>query len=322
MEKYICLASRYGIVFLCVNNLRFSVQFSALEKQLQEVADMLYEKMDDLLPVPEGTKEQVVMEAMRYSSLSHGKRLRPFLTVMTSQLFGVSLQSSLQAAAAIEFIHVYSLIHDDLPAMDNDDFRRGQPSCHKKFDEATAILAGDALLTHAFHTLADDETHRDCSVRIELIAAVAKAVGYSGMVGGQMLDMISEKEEFEFSEIVRLQRMKTGALFALSCETGAILGKASRNLRNALRAYANNLGLAFQITDDLLDAEGTRESTGKTVNKDKKAGKKTFVSVMGIQQAREHAAMLAEQAVEHLAVFRSQADILRDLAKFVIHRQK
>jgi len=298
------------------------VLFSELEKQLQEIGDMLYDKMDDLLPIPEGTKEEKLMEAMRYSALSHGKKLRPFLTVVTSQMFGVSLQSSLQAAAAIEFIHVYSLVHDDLPCMDDDDFRRGQPSCHKKYGEATAVLTGDALLNHAFQVLADEGTHRDASVRIELIQAVTKASGYAGLIGGQIIDILSENEQLGFSEIVRLQRMKTGALFALSCEAGAILGKAPRNLRNALRAYANNLGLAFQITDDLLDAEGSRESTGKTVRKDQKAGKQTFVSAMGLEQARDHAKMLAEQAEEHLAAFRSQGDLLRDLAKFVVTRQK
>jgi farnesyl diphosphate synthase len=298
------------------------VPFTALEKQLQEVGELLYQKMDDFLPVPEGTMEQKLMEAMRYSALSHGKKLRPFLTVMTSQLFGVSLESSLQTAAAIEFIHVYSLIHDDLPAMDDDDFRRGQPSCHKKYGEALAILAGDALLTYAFQALADEGTHRDASVRIELIEAVAKASGYAGMVGGQTIDILAENQDLEFSEIVRLQRMKTGALFAISCEAGAILGKAPRNLRNALKAYAHNLGLAFQITDDLLDAEGTREATGKTVRKDQQAGKKTFVSVMGVDQARAHAKMLAEQAVEHLSAFRDQAQTLKVLAQYVISRHK
>ncbi len=300
----------------------FYVPFVALEKQLQEVGEMLFQKMDDFLPIPEGTREQRLMEAMRYSALSHGKKLRPFLTVMTSQLFGVSLESSLQTAAAIEFIHVYSLIHDDLPSMDNDDFRRGQPSCHKKYGEATAILAGDALLTYAFQTLADEGTHRDASVRIELIEAVAKASGYAGMVGGQTIDILTENQTLDFSEIVRLQRMKTGALFAISCEAGAILGKAPRNLRNALKAYANNLGLAFQITDDLLDVEGTRESTGKTVKKDQQAGKQTFVSVMGVEQARAHAKMLADQAVEHLAAFRDQAQTLKVLAQYVISRHK
>lgn len=295
---------------------------SILEPKLQEVSELVYMKMSDLLPVPEGTLEQELHEAMRYATLSGGKRLRPFLTVTTSQLFGVSLESALQTAAAIEFIHSYSLVHDDLPAIDNDDFRRGQPSCHKKYSEATAILTGDALLTFAFEVLADESTHRDPMVRIELIEAVSKAAGHAGMVGGQMVDIKAEKQCLEFNEIVRLQRLKTGALFSISCEAGAILGRANRNLRNSLKAYANNLGLAFQITDDLLDAEGTREETGKTVGKDSASGKATFVSCMGVDKAREQSKMLAVQAKQHLVHFGEAANLLHVLADYVINRTK
>jgi farnesyl diphosphate synthase len=298
------------------------VSHDHLEHSLSEIGELVLEKLAEILPMPEGTKEQRLFEAMRYSTLSRGKRLRPFLTVETAQLFGVSLESSLQTAAAIELIHSYSLIHDDLPAIDNDDFRRGQPSCHKKFGEAVAILAGDALLTYSFQVLSDDVTHRDPAVRIELVECIAKASGYSGMVGGQVIDILAQNTTLDFNEIVRLQRMKTGALFAISCEAGAILGKAPRNLRNALRAYANNLGLAFQITDDLLDAEGTREETGKAVQKDAKAGKATLVSCLGIEQARAHAKMLAAQAIEHLSVFGEQASMLQELADYVISRTK
>lgn len=278
--------------------------------------------MADLLPIPEGTMEQKLFEAMRYSTLSQGKRLRPFLTVVSAQLFGVSLEAALQTAAAIELIHSYSLIHDDLPAIDNDDFRRGQLSCHKKFGEATAILTGDALLTFAFEILADETTHRDPAVRIELVSSIAKASGFAGMVGGQVIDILAENTKLDFNEIVRLQRMKTGALFAISCEASAILGRASRNLRNSLKAYANNLGLAFQITDDLLDAQGTRSDTGKTVRKDQKAGKATLVACLGVEKAKEHAAILANQATQHLSVFGEQAAMLKTLTEYVMVRTK
>lgn len=296
--------------------------FAKLESELNEIAELVYYKMAEILPMPEGTAEQNLFEAMRYATLSKGKRLRPFLTVMSARLFGVSLESAVQTAVAIELIHSYSLVHDDLPAIDNDDFRRGQPSCHKKFGEAIAILTGDALLTFAFQVLADQGTHRDPGVRIELVEALSKASGFNGMVGGQVIDMVSQNQELEFNEIIRLQRMKTGELFAISCEAGAILGKAPRNLRNALRAYANNLGLAFQITDDLLDAEGTRAETGKSVRKDSNAGKATLITAMGIEQARAHAKMLASQAVEHLNPFRDQSSLLISLAEYVISRNK
>ena len=293
----------------------------ALKEKLQEVSEGLSQKMDALLPKPDNLREDRLFEAMRYSSLSSGKRLRPLLTVAASELFGVSFESSIQTAAALEFIHCYSLIHDDLPAIDNDDFRRGQPSCHKQFDEATALLAGDALLTYAFEVLADDTTHRDSSVRSELVCYIARAAGFSGMIGGQTIDILAQTQDLDYSEIVRLQRMKTGSLFLVSCEAGAILGKAPRNLRASLKAYASNLGVAFQITDDLLDAEGTREQTGKGVRKDQELGKATLVQFLGIEQARQHAEMLAKQAVEHLAVFGSRANLLRELADYIVNRE-
>jgi farnesyl diphosphate synthase len=293
----------------------------ALAQKLQEVSEQLNQYLDELLPQPENGEARVI-EAMRYSALSGGKRLRPFLTVSSANLFSVSREASLQTAAAIELMHTYSLIHDDLPAMDNDDLRRGQPSCHRKFDEATAILAGDALQSFAFQILADSSTHPDSNVRCELVRTLAIASGCRGMVGGQMMDMLAENKTLETDEIIRLQRMKTGELFALSCEAGAILGKASRNLRNALRGYAHDMGLAFQITDDLLDVEGTRDETGKSVNKDKVAGKATLVSVLGVDQARAQAQMLAAQAKRYLDVFDGRADILRELADFVVTRRK
>ncbi len=293
-----------------------------LDAMLHEISDNLTERMDELLPNQDEHRESQLFEAMRYSALSEGKRLRPFLTVISASLFGVSRSCSLQAAAAIEFVHAYSLIHDDLPAMDNDDMRRGKPSCHIKFGEATAILAGDALLSFAFEVLADPSTHADTAVRCELMRCLAAASGCRGMVGGQMLDLIAEHQALAVNEIIRLQRLKTGELFAISCEAGAILGKASRNLRNALRGYANDMGLAFQITDDLLDAEGREEVAGKTLRKDKSAGKATLISAMGIEKAREQARVLSNQAIAYLEPFESRADLLRDLARYVIERQK
>ena len=236
---------------------------------------------------PDG--EGKVIEAMRYSALAGGKRLRPFLTVESARLFGVNPEAAMMTAAAMEFVHTYSLIHDDLPAMDNDDFRRGKPSCHKQFGEAAAILAGDALLTYAFEVLANPRVHADANVRCELIRSVARAAGVRGMVGGQMMDIDAEKQDLSIEEVIRLQRLKTGEMFAVSCEAGAILGKAPDALRARLQRYAHDIGLAFQITDDLLDVEGTRTETGKGVKKDAAKGKATLISVLGIDRAREQA---------------------------------
>ncbi len=313
-----------------------------IQDALAEVAEKLDRVMDGLLPNPVAVQNKVislhsreektelsgppsgetkVMEAMRYSALSGGKRMRPFLTVECAKLFGVSAEVALTTAAAIEFVHVYSLIHDDLPAMDNDDFRRGKPSCHKQFGEAAAILAGDALLTYAFEIMSHQSVHPDANVRCELIRSVASAAGARGMVGGQMMDLDAENQELSAEEVIRLQRLKTGEMFAVSCEAGAILGKAPDALRSRLQRYAHDIGIAFQITDDLLDVEGTREETGKGVGKDKKKGKATLVSVMGVERAREHAKVLAEQAVAHLSAFDERAESLRVLAKFVITRR-
>lgn len=290
-----------------------------LEDTLLGTSEAVYDTLEGLLPEPEVGKGRRLLEAMRYSTLSHGKRLRPFLVMTCASLFGVSRSSSLQAAAAIELVHAYSLVHDDLPAMDDDDIRRGQPSCHVKYDEATAILVGDALLTLAFEVLSDVDTHVDPMVRCELVTAVARASGHAGMVGGQMLDLSADHARMSINEVTRLQRMKTGALFVVSCEIGAILGKAPRNLRNALKGYANDLGLAFQITDDLLDAES--DDNDFSDRHHKSVDKATFVSALGMEKAKEQAVILAEQAVRHLHVFDKRAEVLRELAEFVIHRQ-
>jgi farnesyl diphosphate synthase len=258
---------------------------------------------------------------MRYGALGGGKRLRPFLVMSSAKLFGVSDKSAVRAAAAVEFSHCYSLVHDDLPAMENSDLRRGKPTVHKEFDDATAILAGDALLTYAFEILSDPQTHEDPNVRCALVTALAKASGANGMVGGQMLDLIAETTQLDIGAITRLQRMKTGELIAFSCEAGAILGKASPPQRQSLRAYAHDLGLAFQIIDDLLDAEGNEATTGKSVGRDEKAGKATFVSILGAERARAQANLLADQAARHLNIFEGRAKHLEQVARFVVERE-
>jgi farnesyl diphosphate synthase len=269
--------------------------------------------LDRLLAAPPGLEARVY-DAMRYSALAPGKRLRPLLVLAGARLFGVSRRSALQVAVAIEMVHAYSLIHDDLPAMDNSDLRRGRPTCHKEFDEATAVLAGDGLLTMAFEVLSDPDTHGDPAVRCELVSALATAAGAAGMVGGQMIDLIAETRRLDIGAITRLQRMKTGALIAFACEAGAILAKAAPELRTALRGYAHDLGLAFQIADDLLDVEGS-------VGADAVAGKATFVSILGVDRARAQAELLVGQAVAHLELFEDRAELLRQVARFVVNRR-
>lgn len=291
-----------------------------LQEEMEKVIAQTNRMLERLIPntdLPEGK----LYDAMRYSTLGGGKRLRPFLVIHTSQLFGVDVRRAARVAAALEMLHSYSLVHDDLPAMDNADLRRGQPSTHKKFDEATAILAGDALLTYAFEVLADPETHEDPRVRIELVAKLANAAGHYGMVGGQMLDLIGEKQTFDLAIIQRLQRMKTGRLISFACEAGATLGRASEPQRRALANFANDLGLAFQVTDDILDVEGSEAETGKPTGKDVAAGKATFVSTMGKEQAKAHAEMLVKQAITHLNMFDYRADVLKELAQYVLKRR-
>lgn len=277
--------------------------------------------LDRLLAAPPGPEARV-FEAMRYSALAPGKRLRPFLVFASSHLFAVQRRSALQVACAIEMVHAYSLVHDDLPAMDDSDLRRGRPTCHKKFDEATAVLAGDGLLTFAFEVLAHPDTHGDPAVRCELVSALAQAAGAHGMVGGQMIDLLAENDRsLDIGAITRLQRLKTGALIAFACEAGAILAKAAPELRQALRGYAHDLGLAFQIADDLLDVEGDSEQTGKPTGSDAAAGKATFVSILGIERARAQAQLLVRQAVAHLDPFEERAELLRSAARFVVDRR-
>lgn len=292
----------------------------SLSDALAAVADAVNAELDHLLSIPDGPESRVV-ESMRYSALDGGKRLRPFLVMQSAGLFNVSESAALRVAAAIEMVHCYSLIHDDLPCMDNDDLRRGRPTNHKKFDEQTALLAGDALLTKAFEVLAAEPTHTDPTVRCELVWELAHASGSAGMVGGQMVDLRASEFAMDVPAITRLQQMKTGRLFDFSCIAGAVLAKAPHQLRQALKNYAHDMGLAFQIADDLLDVEGDTATVGKQTGKDADAGKATFISLLGVERARAQADMLADQAIQHLEPFDEKADLLRATAKFVVNRR-
>ncbi len=291
-----------------------------LQTEMNRVAEAVEKTIGHILPETE-LAENRLFQAMRHGTLSGGKRLRPFLTMHTANLFNVDPQRARRVAAAVEFVHCYSLIHDDLPAMDDAKLRRGKPTVHIQFDEATAILAGDALLTLAFEVLSEPETHEDPRVRCELVRALAKASGGHGMAGGQMLDLIGEREEFDLGTISRLQRMKTGKLMAFACEAGAILGKGNEPHRKALCNYAFDLGLAFQVTDDILDVEADPQDTGKDTGKDTQAGKSTFVSTMGKEQAKNRAEILVRQAIGHLKIFDGRAEILQRLAQYVLERR-
>jgi farnesyl diphosphate synthase len=284
------------------------------------------EALQTLLPEPEG-HEARLLEAMRYATLGGGKRLRGFLVIESAKLFSVADTCAARVAAAIEMLHAYSLVHDDLPSMDDDDLRRGRPSTHRAFDEATAILAGDALQARAFEVLAEPDTHSDPQARSELVAALAAAAGARGMAGGQMIDVIAPQLQaargrpLDAMEVGRLQALKTGRLIQFSAEAGAILGRASPPQRHLLAAYGRDVGSAFQIADDLLDVEGTAEQIGKASGKDAAAGKATLVTILGVERARAHAEMMAEQAAEHLESFGDRAATLRALAAFVVTRR-
>lgn len=294
-----------------------------LKQEMQNISSLVDKKIDELLYVNDKPESRVV-EAMRYSALAGGKRLRPFLVVVSSRIFDVSEGFALRVAAALEMIHCYSLIHDDLPAMDDDDMRRGVLTCHKKYDEATAILAGDALLTKAFEVIADEKTCDDANVRCALALRLAKASGDYGMIGGQMLDIWAETQNsVGLDDVKRLQGMKTGELISFGCEAGAILAgfKEGDDEYKALKSYAEKLGLAFQITDDLLDVEGDAETVGKAVGKDEDAGKATFVSLLGIDEAKQKAADIVASACDDLSMFGDKAESLKDIAQFVLERK-
>ncbi|MCC3861317.1 polyprenyl synthetase family protein [Pseudemcibacter aquimaris] len=289
------------------------------QKSLKDFASTIEDKMLSLLPKPDGMEERVI-DAMRYALLAGGKRMRPFMLVEAAKLFSIDDESAMRVAAATECIHTYSLIHDDLPAMDDDDLRRGKPTTHIKYDEATAILAGDALLTLGFEILASEKTHPDPTVRCELVTSLSRAIGAKGMVGGQMIDLIAENQSLQHDEISRMQHMKTGELIVFSCEAAAILAKVEGEKRDALVQYAEKIGLAFQIVDDLLDIEGCSTKIGKTAGKDVEAGKATFVSVLGADKARLLADELIDEAIQIMDVFDDNADVLKSLAAFVIKR--
>ena len=291
-----------------------------LPAALAEHAATVERALDVLLPPPEG-HERRLLEAMRYATLNGGKRMRGFLVMEVAQLFGVASTAAARVAASVEMLHAYSLVHDDLPCMDDDDLRRGQPSTHRKFDEATAVLAGDALQTRAFEILAEPDTHGDPQARCDLVLALALASGARGMCGGQMIDMATQGQALTAAEVGRLQALKTGRLIQYSAEAGAILGRAPSPLRTQIGWYGRDLGAAFQIADDVLDAVGTTEGIGKTAGKDEAAGKATLVALMGVDRARTHAEMLAEQAATHLDSFGPEADRLRALARYVVARR-
>lgn len=292
-----------------------------LKQALDQISGEIDARFDALLAVPDDPRAPLY-RAMRHAAIGGGKRLRPLLVCATARLFGVDRDCAARAATAIECIHVYSLIHDDLPAMDDDDLRRGKPTVHRAFDEATAILAGDSLQSLAFELLADPATHPDPFVRAELVLELARAAGPAGMAGGQMMDIAAESESFDLATVTRLQALKTGALIACAVEMGMILGHVAPEGRTSLRGYARDVGLAFQIADDVLDATGDEATVGKRVGKDAGAGKETFLTLLGIERAREQARALVEQAIAHLHGFGEEADLLRDLARFVLERDR
>lgn len=293
---------------------------SQLEARLKETAERIQIALDSLLP-PEQGPEARLLGAIRYAALGGGKRLRPFFTLEAGRIFDADEGSLLRAACAIECVHTYSLVHDDLPAMDDDDLRRGRPTLHRQYDEATAILAGDALLTFAFELLADPATHSDPQMRCKLIIGLAKASGALGMVAGQAADMAGADIGSDLIAVTRMNRLKTGALINFAVDAGAMIGCASEAEKTALSRYAHDVGLAFQMRDDLLDAEGVARDTGKAVGKDKARGKVNFVTVLGAGATRERIAMLADQARAHLALFGPRARILLDAVDFIVQRR-
>lgn len=290
-------------------------------EMLKKFSNDFNNRLPELFDFPQGSEQQAA-KAMYYSLSNGGKRLRPFLVVNTAQLFDIPADVSFPVAASLEMLHTYSLIHDDLPAMDNDDFRRGKPTCHKQFDEATAILAGDGLLTYAFETLAKAEKI-SADTKIRLLSLLAERAGaFHGMIAGQMLDLQTDKSPHLSSEqiIKHIEEMKTGCLIAYACQSGAILGAADERQYQAITTYARKIGIAFQISDDILDVVGDASLMGKTLGKDAIQGKLTFVSLYGLDKAGEIAAQLIAEAKESLAVFGSKAENLKDLADFIISR--
>ena len=294
----------------------------ALTEKLERIASLVEQRLDALLapePVPMGQAR--LIEAMRYAALGGGKRLRPFLVIESARLFGVAEEEALEASAALECVHCYSLVHDDLPSMDDDAMRRGRATAHIAFGEATAILAGDALLTLAFDILSRPSTHPDASVRAKLVGLLAQAAGVHGMAGGQALDLAAEGQSLGPMEVAKMQEMKTGALFAFACHAGAVLGRADAVARGALAAYASAFGQAFQLADDLLDAQGDAATMGKAAAKDEGRGKATLVALLGIDAARARLKALVDDAEAALAPFGAKAVTLKEAARFIVSRR-
>ena len=292
-----------------------------LEGQMARVATEIDALFDAILTVPPDRSGRLI-EAIRYAAIGSGKRLRPLLVCAAGDLFDVPRPYALRAGLAVECVHAHSLIHDDLPCMDDDDLRRGKPTVHVAFDEATAVLAGDALLAMAFEILCDPQTHPSAQVWAELAGELASAAGASGMAGGQMMDLLPADGPLDLESIARLQRLKTGALIGWSVEAGAILGGATPEMQTSLRGYAQKLGLAFQIADDLLDVTGDEAKVGKCLRKDGEQGKENFVTLLGEKRAQRQAEVLIEQAIEHLRCFDERAKLLIDIAEFAISRDR
>ena len=291
----------------------------ALDPLLAEALPAIAREVDGLFDALLPTEGKLA-EAMRYAAIGGGKRLRPLLLTATAAMHGVDRSQALRAAIAIEAIHAYSLVHDDLPCMDDDAMRHGKPSTHKAFGEAVAVLAGDALQSFAFEVLADSATSGDPFVRSELVQVLALASGAPGMVGGQMLDIEGEGQALDLAAVTRMQQLKTGALLSAAVEMGAVLSKVPAEGRMHLKGYARDIGLAFQIADDLLDHTGDETKAGKALRKDAEAGKQTFVALLGEERAREQARMLVDQAIAYLGSYGQEADLLRALARFIVER--